>query len=165
MKNEHTSLEKYTSPFIRKSCVRDELVTEQTATYWPPSSSVFAAFLSHSAGLLYRGSWGPKPSAGSWFSLPRTPNWCQLTRTVCGTRLYNCWMPTCFLWVSHLHRIQPVHMLRWWLWPDAPVSRLMAGSKVNMLQKFQKCRSFGECGGPLHCYHSQIHSGLSGSTW
>ena len=36
-------------------------------------------------------------------------NWLQLTRTLCGTGLYNCLSPTCFLWVSHLHRIQPVH--------------------------------------------------------
>ena len=41
---------------------------------------------------------------------------------------------TCFLWASHMHRIQPVHMSRWYLRPDAPVSRLTAGSKVNMLQ-------------------------------
>ena len=41
MTNEHTSLEKYTSHFIRKDCervakglcVRGELETEQTATY------------------------------------------------------------------------------------------------------------------------------------
>ena len=36
-------------------------------------------------------------------------DWLQLTRTVCGNGLYNCLTPTCFLWVSHLHRIQPVH--------------------------------------------------------
>ena len=36
-------------------------------------------------------------------------NWLQLTRTVCGTGLYYCLSSTCFLWASHLHRIQPVH--------------------------------------------------------
>ena len=33
----------------------------------------------------------------------------QLTQIVCGTWLYNSLPSTCFLWASHLHRIQPVH--------------------------------------------------------
>ena len=41
--------------------------------FTPPSYYNLSALLSHSAGLLNRGSWGPKPSARSWFSLPRTP--------------------------------------------------------------------------------------------
>ena len=98
-------------------------------------------FFSHSAELLNRGSWGPMPSAGSWFSLPRTAtrtttNWLQLTQAVCGTRLYNCWTSTWFLWALQLHRIQPVKVIPWYLRPDAPVSWLMAGSKVNMLHSF-----------------------------
>ena len=119
MTNKHTSLEKYTSRtlferVVKVLCVRGELETEQTATYWPQVPLTIAALFSHSTGLLNRGSWGPKPSAGSWFSLPRaatrTPtNWPQLTRTVCGTGLYNCLISTCFPWASHLHRIQPVH--------------------------------------------------------
>ena len=44
-------------------------------------------------------------------------------------------MSICFLWASHLHRIQPVHISRWYYRPDAPVSRLTAGSKVNMLHR------------------------------
>ena len=51
MTNGHTSLEKYTSHCIRNGyervakglCVRGELETEQTAAYWPPSSSVFSS--------------------------------------------------------------------------------------------------------------------------
>ena len=83
-------------------------------TYWPQVPLTIAALLSHSVGLLNRGSWGPKPSAGSLFSLPRTEtrtltNWLELTKTIGGTGLYNCLTSTCFLWVSHLHRIQPVH--------------------------------------------------------
>ena len=99
MTNEHTSLEKYTSHTLFETvakglCVRGELETEQTATYWPQVPLTIAVLLSHSAGLHNRGSWGPKPSAGSWFSLPRTPtNWLQLTQAVCGTRLYNCLRP------------------------------------------------------------------------
>ena len=107
MTNEHTSLEKYTSHtlferFAKGLCVRGELETVQTATYWPQVPLTIAALLSHSAGLLNRGSWGPKPSAGSWFSLPRTA-----TRTVCGTGLYNCLMYTCFPWASQLHWFNP----------------------------------------------------------
>ena len=120
--------------------MRGELETEQTATYWPQVPLTIAALLSYSAGLLIRGSWGPKPSAGGWFSLPqtatRTPtNWLQLTQAVCGTWLYYWLTYTCFLWASQLHRIQPVKVIPWYLRPDAPVSWLMAGSKVNMLHK------------------------------
>ena len=119
MTNERTSLEKYTSHTLfervaKGLCVRGELETEQTATYWPQVPPTIAALLSHSAGLLNQGSWGPKPSAGSWFSLPPTL-WLQLTRTVCGTGLYNYLTPTCFLWASHLHQIQPVHRSRLYL--------------------------------------------------
>ena len=46
MTNEHTSFEKYSSHTLfemvaKGLCVRGELETEQTATYWPPSSFVF----------------------------------------------------------------------------------------------------------------------------
>ena len=125
-------------------CMRGELETEQTVTYWLQVPLTRAALLSHSAGLLNRGSWGPKFSAGSWFSLPRTAtrtqtNWLQLTRTVCGTGLYNCLSSTCFPWGSQLHRIQPVKGIPWYLRPDAPVSWLTAGSKVNMLHEYAQC--------------------------
>ena len=111
----------------KELCVRGELETDQTATDWPQVPLTIVALLSHSAGLLNRGSWGLKPSAGSWFSLPRTAtrsptNWLQLTRTVCGTGLYNYFTFTCFLGTSYLHRIKPVKVIPWYLWPDAPVS-------------------------------------------
>ena len=115
MTNEHTSLEKYTSHtlferVVKVLCMRGEMETEQTATYSPQVPLSLAALLSRSAWLLNRGSRGSKPSAGSCFSLHRTPtNWFQLTRTLCGTGLYNCLTSTCFLWASHLHRIQAVH--------------------------------------------------------
>ena len=112
--------------------MRGELETDQTATYWPQVPLTVAALLSHSAGLLNRGSWGPKLSAGSWFSLPRTA-----TRTSTATDpnygpgLYHCLTYTCFPWASQLHRIQSVHTS--YLRSDAPVSRLTTGSKVNIL--------------------------------
>ena len=126
MTTEHTSLEKYTSHtlFSKKGwywlCVRGELETEQTATYWPQVPLTIAALLPHSVGLL---NWGPEgPSllsgAGSHSTGNCDSNWLQLklqlTQTICDTWLYNCLMPTCFLWASHLHRIQPVHRSRWY---------------------------------------------------
>ena len=151
MTNEHTSLEKYTSHTLfervaKGLCVRGELETEQTATYWPQFPLSLGTLLSHSAGLLNWGSWGPKSSAGGWFSLPWTEtrtqsNWLQLTQAVYGTGFYNCLTSTYFLWASHLHRIQPVKAISWCFRPDALVSWLTAGSKVNMLQDlyFYEC--------------------------
>ena len=88
-------------------CVRGGLETELTATYWPQVPLAIAALVPLSAGLLNQGPEG-------WFSLPQTTTWTpthrlQLTQAVCGTRLYNCLTPTCFLWASNLHQIQPVH--------------------------------------------------------
>ena len=117
MTNEYTSLEKYTSHTLfemvaKGLCVRGELETEQTATYWHPVPSSLAALLSRSAGLLCRGSWGPIAlccvlvlSTASYLQL----DWLQLTEPVCCTGLYNCLTSTCFLWASHLHPIQTVH--------------------------------------------------------
>ena len=64
MMNEYTSLEKYTSytlfEMVAKGlCVKGELETEQTATYWPPVPLSLSALLFRSAGLLNQGSWGP----------------------------------------------------------------------------------------------------------
>ena len=93
MTNEHTSLEKYTSHtlFSKGLCVKGELETEQTATYWPQIPLSWAALLSHSASNY------------------NSTNWLQLTQTLCGTGLYNCLSPSCFLWALHLHWIQPIH--------------------------------------------------------
>ena len=114
MTNEHTSLEKYDFHIIQKGCervaqglcVRDELETEQTATYWPQVPLSFAALLSRSAALLNQGSWGPSPL---WELVLTTASYLQLTEHVCGTGLYKCLTSTSFLWASHLHPIQPVH--------------------------------------------------------
>ena len=29
----------------------------------------------------------------------------------------------------------------------------------NLMVRFQQCWSFGECGVPLHCHRSQVHTG------
>ena len=104
----------YLSHFIRNGCER--VVCERWVRDWTncniltPSFFVFSSTSFLLCWLLNRGPEGPQSYAGSWFSLPRTAtNWLQLTKPVCGTGLYNCLTPTCFLWVSHLHPIQPVH--------------------------------------------------------
>ena len=129
MTNEHSSLEKYTSHTLfskglRKGwywlCVRGELETEQSATYWPQVILYYSSTSSSFCWAAQLGSWGPKSSVWSWFSLLQTAtwtptNWLQLTQTVCCTWLYNCLMLTCFLWALQLHWIQPVHRSRWYL--------------------------------------------------
>ena len=35
----------------------------------------------------------------------------------------------------------------------------------NLIVRFQRCCGFVECGAPLHCYCSQVHSARRGSTW
>ena len=136
----------YLSHFILKRvakglCVRGELETEIDCNILTPSSSgdsstSFSFCWAAQPGVTE----GHKPSVWRWFSLPRTASRTptatdpQLTETVGGTGLYNCLTPTCFLWASHLQRIQSVHRSRWYLRQDAPVSRLTAQSKVNILQ-------------------------------
>ena len=91
----------------RKGCrwsyVRGELEMETDCHILTPSSSdhsstSFAFWLGCSTG----GHWGPKPSVWSWFSLHghliSNCDWNSLPQTVCGTWLYNCLMPTYFLW-------------------------------------------------------------------
>ena len=119
MTSEHSSLEKYTSHtlFERVSkglCVRGELETEQTATYWPPVPPTLAA-------LLFSFCWAAQPGvlrtqALCWelvltaSNCNSNLNWLTPTNsTLRGTGLYNCLSSTCFLWASHLHRIQSVH--------------------------------------------------------
>ena len=148
MTNEDTSLEKYTSHALfemvaKGLCVRGELETEQTVTYWPPVPLSLAALLSRSAGLLNRGSWGP--IALCWVLVLTTAsyltNWLQLTEPFCGTGLYYCLTPTCFLWVSHVHPIQPVHSQGYTLISSTGctcysyrcISYLTAWPRVNML--------------------------------
>ena len=58
-----------------------------------------------------REPWGPssQSGAGSHAGILSPKLWLQLTQTSCRTGLYHCLTYTCFLWASHLHRIQPVH--------------------------------------------------------
>ena len=74
----------YIQIYSRKGCERVDVGCvweviwrrEQTATHWPNVLLTIAALLPHSAGLLNRGSWGPKTSVWSWFSLRQLiSNW------------------------------------------------------------------------------------------
>ena len=100
----------YLSHFIwngwKGLCVRGELETEHTTTYWPQVPLSLAALLSRSDGLFNRGSWGPSPL---WELVLPTASYLHLTQPLCGTGLYNCLTSTCFLWTSHMHPIQPIH--------------------------------------------------------
>ena len=88
-------------------CVRGELETEKTATYWPPvpffSNTAFSFCWAVQSGILRAHS--PLLGAGTLYSILSPTNWPQLTEPVCGSGLYNCLTSTCFLWASHLHPI------------------------------------------------------------
>ena len=132
----------------------------QTATYWPQVFLTIAALLSHSG-------WAAQPwvtedpsllsTAGSQFRI-LSSNWLQLqlklelTQAVCGTWLYNCLAPTCFLWAytsATITEFNHVHRSRWysdifdWMhlfrcssaYLHRCISLLTARSRVNMLHK------------------------------
>ena len=134
----------YLSHFIRNGCkrvmkglcVRGELETKQTATYWPPVPLLLAALLSRSAGLLNRGSWGP--IALCWVLVLSTEPYLQLTDSkLTGLPVAPgyiiVWHPlaSCERRICTQFNLSTVKVISWCLRPDAPVSRLM---KVNMLQ-------------------------------
>ena len=161
MTNEHTSLEKYTSHTLfskglRKVwcwlCVRGELETEQTATYWSQFPLYYSSTPPHSAGLLNRGPEGPSPmsDAGSLYGFLSST--ATGTRTVTSTRTELCLprtlsrpgyiivcRPPASCGRTHLHRIQPVQVkgIFRYLRPDAPVSWLTTRLRVNMLHCYQ----------------------------
>ena len=145
MTNEHTSLEKYTSHTLfervaKELCVKGELETEQTVTYWPPVPLSLAALLSCPAGLLNRGSWGP--IALCWVLVLSTSYlqlcWLQLTEPVSGSRIIIVWRPpaSCGRHICTQFNLTTIKVIPWYLRPDAPVPRVTAGSKVNMLQVY-----------------------------
>ena len=40
-----------------------------------------------------------------------------------------------------------------------PLTSVLDMTLNNLMVRFQQCSSFGECGVPLHCHCSQVHSG------
>ena len=105
----------YLSHFIRKGCERvkcERWVGDRTnCNILTPNSSVFSntsfSFCwAAQSGVLRAHS--PLLGAGSLYSIFSPTKWLQLW-TSCRTGLYHCLTSTWFLWVSHLHQIQPVH--------------------------------------------------------
>ena len=121
MTNEHTSLEKYTSHTLFERVAKGLWKGYVWEVSWrlnklqhidPPVPLSLAALLSRSAGQLNRGPWGS--IALCWVLVLTTASYLRLTdsklnSTVCRTGLYHCLTFACFLWVSHLHPIKPVH--------------------------------------------------------
>ena len=102
----------------------------KTTKYWPPALLTIAALLSHPAGLLNRGPWGPSSLLGLVLTASNCNNWLQtpksdlqLTQTSCSTGLYNCLTSTCFGERRICTQFNPstVKVSPCYLRPDAPV--------------------------------------------
>ena len=42
---------------------------------------------------------------------------------------------------------------------NPPITSVLDMTLNNLMVRFQQCWSLGECGVPLHCHRSQVHSG------
>ena len=102
MMNGYSSLEKYTYHTLFKMIMRERWVGDWTNCniLTSPVPLSLAALLSHSAESGVLRAHSPRLGGGSLYSILSPTNW-----TSCRT----CLTPTCFLWASHLHPIQPVH--------------------------------------------------------
>ena len=124
MTNEHTSLEKYTSHTLFERVAFERWVGDETdCNILTPK--FFLILLGYSTG----GPKGPSPLLVAGSHCLELQLELQLTDSNYGTGLYNCLTSTCFPWASQLHRIQPVKVIPWYLWPDAPVRWLMLGRR------------------------------------
>ena len=139
----------YLSHFIRNGCervvkrsyVRDELETEQSATYWPPVPLSLAALLLRSAGLLNWGSLrahSPLLGAGSLYSILSPTNW--FLSVAPGHIVVWCPSASCGRHICTQFNTSTVKVIPWYLRPDAPVVYtgaslfLTARPKTNILQ-------------------------------
>ena len=52
-----------------------------------------------------------------------------------------------------------IHWLHLYRWVRPPLMSVLDMTLNNLMVRFQQCWSFGECGVPLHCHRSQVHSG------
>ena len=124
--------------YERVMCERWVVDWTNTATYWPLALLAIAALLSHPAGLLNRGPWGPSSLLGLVLTASNCNNWLQTPNwTSCRTGLDHSLTATCFLWASHLHRIQPVHSRGYTLISSGGCTCSLIDGWVNMLQIFQ----------------------------
>ena len=59
-----------------------------------------------------------------------------------------------FFWGCRIHRLLLCRGVR-----PPPETSVLDMTQNNLMVRFQQCWSFGECGVPLHCHRSQVHSG------
>ena len=135
----------YLSHFIRNGCervtkglcARGELKTEPTATYWLPVplsfSSISLSFCwDAQSGVLRAHS--PLLAAGSLYSILSPACWPQLTELPVAPGYTIVWRPpaSCERRIYTEFNPSTVKAISRCLRPDAPVSRLTAGSKVTV---------------------------------
>ena len=124
---------------VKGLCVRGELETEQTATYWPPVPLTIAALLFSFCWAAQQGVLSVSNSNSNF-----NCNLLQLTQlSVAPGYIFSCERRICAEFNP-----STVKVISWYLRLDTPVSRLTAGSKVNMLQHFKKTWAY---------FHSQLN--------
>ena len=144
----------YLSHFIQKGCERvvcERWVGDGTdCNILTPASSGYSSTSSSFCWATQSGSWGPKPSVWSWFSLRGqlrlelnsnsnfNYNWLSLEFSVAPGYII-VWRSPAYCERRICTEFNPftVKVISWYLRPDAPVSRLTAGSKANMLHIMQ----------------------------
>ena len=146
----------YLSHFILKRvakglCVRGELETEQTVTYWPPVPLTIAALLSHSAGCSTGELDGPALCRELVLTALKCnsnlqQNWLELTQLSVALGYIIVWHPpaSCERRICTEFNPSTVKVISWYLRPDTPVIytdaffiwQLGRGSICNILSSF-----------------------------
>ena len=96
-------------------------------------------------------------------SLPAEMNWDLKHHEMCrmfGVGVSIVWLQKTFKNCVSLCRIHWLHLCRGVRPP--PITSVLDMTLNNLMVRFQQCWSFGECGVPLHCHRSQVHSGPEG---
>ena len=101
----HSSLEKYTSNFIRKGCVRGELETEQRLQHINPSSSGYSSISFSFSWAAQPAAWGP---SFCWDMVLIPASSLQLTWTSCRRGYIIIWRPPISCECHNSPPIQPV---------------------------------------------------------
>ena len=136
----------YLSQFIRKG--RERVVYERWVGDWTDWNILIPSFSTFSS-TSFSFCWAVQPGvlraqALCWELLLTASSCNRNSNQLTPTHSNSLWdrvislTSTFFPWASQFHRFQPIHRSRLYLRylrPDAPVSWLTAGSKVNMLHK------------------------------
>ena len=119
-------------------CMRGELETEQTATYWPPNSSVFSSTSFSFCWVAISGSWGP--IALCWVLVLSIASYLPLTDSNSDSNSLELPVAPGYIIVlpppaSCERRIcSQFKVIPWYIRLNAPVPWLTAVSKVSMLK-------------------------------